>query len=152
MYKKHEVVQLKQEFWTRFGQYMSPIHSASGERINWINYKTGVKDIYIRMEVDTSHAALAIELTHRDDTARMNAFRKLEVFKNSFDEYAEEEWNWLLDGTDEHDRAISKIGMALNDVNVLDKNSWSAIISFLKPRLIALDAFWNEVKEFMMDQ
>jgi hypothetical protein len=43
MYSKDQASQLKQEFWTAFGQYMGPVLSAEGLRTNWINYKTGVK-------------------------------------------------------------------------------------------------------------
>ncbi|TVP42967.1 MAG: DUF4268 domain-containing protein, partial [Mongoliibacter sp.] len=34
----------------------------------------------------------------------------------------------------------------LADVNVMEKDDWPAIISFLKPRIIALDAFWSNIK------
>src|SRR6478609_11755981 len=49
MYSKKEAGELKQEFWTKFGQYMNPIPSSDYEQVNWINYKTGEKDIFIRM-------------------------------------------------------------------------------------------------------
>ncbi|MFA6248901.1 MAG: DUF4268 domain-containing protein, partial [Mucilaginibacter sp.] len=49
MYSKDQASQLKQAFWTAFGQYMGPVLSAEGLRTNWINYKTGVKHIYFRM-------------------------------------------------------------------------------------------------------
>ena len=41
---------------------------------------------------------------------------------------------------------ISKIEYVLEGVNVLDSNDWPSIISFLKPRIIALDDFWDQVK------
>ena len=52
MYSKSEASQLKQEFWTSFGQYMSPVLSAEGEKLNWINYKTGEKDIFFKMKAN----------------------------------------------------------------------------------------------------
>jgi len=42
---------------------------------------------------------------------------------------------------------VSFIGIQLAGVNVMQKQNWSKIISFLKPRLIALDAFWGDVKD-----
>ena len=35
MYSREEVKKLKEEFWTSFGQFMSPIPSADMEKINW---------------------------------------------------------------------------------------------------------------------
>jgi len=66
MYSKDEVSQLKQEFWTAFGQYMSPILSAEGIRANWVNYKTGLKHVYFRMNANKRSASIAIELAHPD--------------------------------------------------------------------------------------
>ena len=41
MYTKQEAAQLRKEFWTAFGQYMKPVPTEDGEKVNWINYKTG---------------------------------------------------------------------------------------------------------------
>ena len=66
MYSRQEASQLRKEFWTAFGQYMQPILSAEGEKVNWINYKTGEKHIYFRMQVDNKKAFIGIELSHPD--------------------------------------------------------------------------------------
>ncbi len=47
MFSKQEASQLRKDFWTAFGLYMRPIPSAEGDKINWINYKTGEKDIFL---------------------------------------------------------------------------------------------------------
>ncbi|MGN6618356.1 MAG: DUF4268 domain-containing protein, partial [Ilyomonas sp.] len=52
MYSKQEASQLRQEFWTVFGQYMLPVLSSEGMKISWTNYKTGEKNIYFRMNAD----------------------------------------------------------------------------------------------------
>jgi hypothetical protein len=64
MYTKEQASQLKQAFWTAFGQYMGPVLSAEGLRTNWINYKTGVKHIFFRMQADNKMASIAIEIAH----------------------------------------------------------------------------------------
>ena len=56
MYSKAEVTQLRQAFWTALGQYMAPVPSAEGDTTNWINYKTGVKHVYFRMQADNQLA------------------------------------------------------------------------------------------------
>ncbi len=66
MYSKDEASQLKQAFWTTFGQYISPILSTDGLKINWVNYKTGIKHLYFRMEADKQIATIAIEISHPD--------------------------------------------------------------------------------------
>lgn len=52
MYTREQISQLRQEFWTTFGQYMSPVLSAEGGKINWLNYKTGIKHLHFKMDAD----------------------------------------------------------------------------------------------------
>jgi hypothetical protein len=152
MYKKNEIVQLKKEFWTVFGQYMSPILSANGERINWINYKTGLKDIFFRMDATSTDASVGLELRHADSDRRDLIFKKLFLFRDTLQALDTQEWRWDVTKRDNFDQPYSAVSRIMKGVSVLDRNSWPAIISFLKPGIITLDAFWSEVKDFLIDQ
>jgi hypothetical protein len=66
MYSKDQASQLKQQFWTTFGQYITPHPSAEGIKINWVNYKTGIKHLYFRMQAENRSASIAIEIAHPD--------------------------------------------------------------------------------------
>ena len=57
-----------------------------------------------------------------------------------------EEWTWLLHATDDSGKTISRIYTELTPVNIFVRDDWPVLISFFKPRIIALDEFWNEVK------
>jgi hypothetical protein len=61
--------------------------------------------------------------------------------------FLNEEWVWSFHIQDENNRTISRISRQIKGVNVFNKSDWPAIISFLKPRMIALDGFWNSVKD-----
>jgi len=66
MYTRQQASQLRQSFWTTFGQYMSPILSAEGLRTNWINYKTGEPHLTFKMDATDKCATIAIVLAHPD--------------------------------------------------------------------------------------
>ena len=146
MYSKQEAARLKQEFWTAFGQYMAPVLSAEGLKTNWVNYKTGEKDIYFRMEADNKKASIAIELTHRDEGIRLLYFEQFLQLKNVLNDALQEEWTWAGQISDANAQTISRIYKELNGVSVFKKENWPEIISFLKPRIVALDEFWSAVK------
>jgi hypothetical protein len=146
MYSKQEASILNQQFWTSFGQYLAPILSAEGEKINWINYKTGIKDIRFIMQADNRQAKIAITFLHKDVATQQLYFEKLAVFKKAFHQISGETWQWKLHTTDGFGRTISEITTTMQPVNLLNKADWPAIISFLKPRIIALDKFWCEYK------
>lgn len=146
MFSKQEAAQLKQAFWTAFGQYMLPVLSAEGEKVNWVNYKTGEKNIQFRMTADNKNAGIAIEITHKDRDIQQIYFEQFRELKNFLDAATGEEWQWQLHTTDEWGRMVSRIGTTLEDVSVLKREDWPRLISFFKQRMMALDEFWSNVK------
>lgn len=146
MYSKDEASQLKQEFWTALGQYMSPILSAEGMRINWVNYKTGLKHVYFRMQADKRNAIIAIELAHPDAGIQELFFEQFQELKNILDAAVGETWEWRLHTTDDYGKTTSRIFKQIDGVSIFNKEDWPALISFFKPRIIALDEFWSDAK------
>ncbi|TXK48062.1 DUF4268 domain-containing protein [Pontibacter qinzhouensis] len=143
MYTREQASQLRQAFWTAFGQYIAPHPSAEGLRTNWANYKTGLKHVYFKMEADKKSASIAIELHHPDPEIQKLFYEQFEELRPFLHETLGEEWEWVLHTTNESHRLISRIYKELPAVNVFNKDDWPALISFFKPRIIALDEFWN---------
>ncbi len=146
MYTRQEAQKQRQLFWTTFGQYMQPILSADGEKINWVNYKTGISGIHFKMDADTERASIAIVFTRNDRDARRAYYDQLVRLKAVLQEATGEQWEWCPDAQDEYGKHISKVGIDLNNINILRKDDWPQIISFFKKRIVALDAFWNMAK------
>ncbi|MBS1602593.1 MAG: DUF4268 domain-containing protein [Bacteroidetes bacterium] len=147
MYTRQEISKQKQIFWTAFGRYMKPILSADGEEISWINYKTGNRHISFKMDVDSRRAVVSIVIDHPDAVLREIYYERWLQLKGIFYEaLGEGDWIWRPNDSDEHGRAISRIYKELGGVNIFRNEDWPAIISFLKPRIIGLDAFWGMVR------
>ncbi|WP_276501578.1 DUF4268 domain-containing protein [Terrimonas pollutisoli] len=147
MYSRQEASQLRKNFWTSFGQYMRPLPNAEGETVNWLNYKTGIRHLYFRMDADNRRASIAIEMRHPDTSTQQEYFQKFVALKNVFYDTLQEEWDWQLHAVDEDGKPVSRISKTINGVNIFNNADWPAIISFLKPRMLALDNFWSLVKE-----
>lgn len=145
MYSQQEGSRIRQEFWTVFGRYMSPVLSAEGEKVNWINYKTGEKNIRFHMHADTKNAQISIQCTHRDAGMRTLYFQQLLQLKPVLQQALEEEWQWFRDINIEG-RQLSAVIKNNDGVNVLNREHWPELISFFKPRIIALDEFWSSAK------
>lgn len=146
MYSRQQASELKQAFWTAFGQYMAPVLSAEGEKINWINYKTGEKGIQFKMQADNREAFIAIVLNHPDLGMQQLYYEQFEQLRNLLHEALGEEWTWVMHTTDETDKVVSLIFTELPDVSIFKKEDWPALISFFKPRIVALDEFWSNAK------
>jgi hypothetical protein len=146
MYTREQASQLKQAFWTAFGQYMAPVPSAEGIKVNWSNYKTGLKNVYFRMEADNKKATIAIELTHPDMDIQEIFYEQFVELKNILHSYLNEEWIWALHTRDENERTISRIYQQISPVSIFNQDHWPELISFFKPRIMALDEFWSNAK------
>jgi len=146
MYTKEQVSKQRQKFWTLFGLYMKPVPGANGESVNWLNYKTGIRHIFFRTDVGRQQAFIRIELRHPQVAQRMQCYQQFVALKKLLENTSGNEWHWQPNETDESGQAINLISQNLNGVNVLNEADWPAIISFLKVRMLQLDAFWELVK------
>lgn len=174
MYSKDQASQLKQAFWTAFGKYIAPQLSSDGLKINWINYKTGIKHLYFKMHADQKNAFIAIEIANPDLEIQELIFEQFKAYQKIFSETIistliksnenaydslitnknqlltndnlQEEWEWQLHIQDEHYKTVSRIIKYLPDVSIFKQEDWPALISFLKPRMIALDEFWSDAQ------
>ena len=99
------------------------------------------------MDADNTEATIAIELTHTDPLLRLHYFEQIQGMKTVFTEVTGEDWEWQPAQEDEHGNPISRISKTLKEVNIFRETDWPAIISFFKPRMIALDNFWGLVKD-----
>ena len=148
MFSREEKARIKKSFWTAFGQYMKgvPVLDEEGKKKNWLNYKTGVRGIRFKTDATDKRGYIGIELVHKDEDERLLVYEQLLSFKKILLEQLEEEWVWEKDYCDEFGKNYSRIYLELPNVNVFRQEDWPVMISFFKPRILALDAFWEDAK------
>ncbi len=143
MYTRQEASRIKQAFWTTYGQYMRPVPSTGGEKVNWVNYKTGIKHLFFRMHANKQKAFIAIELNNQNLTLQQSHWDQLIELKPLLETELQEEWEWLSMMNDEYGKIVSMVKKEIDEVNIFNQDDWPQIISFFKPRIIALDSFWS---------
>jgi hypothetical protein len=146
MYTAEESSKIRQRFWTAFGKYMQPIPSATGLPVHWLNYKTGKKNLYFKMDAQRQYAHIHIELHHTDVDIRQAYWDRLLAMKELLEEATGETWDWLPESVNEDGKSIACIGIRLENVSVFREQDWPEIISFLKQRIIALDTWWCDAQ------
>ena len=143
MYPRKQASQIRQAFWTTYGQYMRPVMSAEGLKVNWVNYKTGIRHLRFITNADNHRATIGIELSHPDRDIQLLFMEQFEQMKPFLESTLGEPWVWDSAAYDELGRPMCLIYQSLDKVNVFDKDCWPALIQFFKPRMIALDEFWS---------
>ena len=146
MFTRAEASRIRAEFWTTFGRYMSPVLSAEGMKINWVNYHTRLKDVHFRMDAGSKSALIGISIEHRDPGLQPLYFEQFEELKTMLHATLEEPWTWQLQQPADDGRIVSRIYKDLPGVSALNREHWPELISFFKPRIIALDAFWENAR------
>ena len=137
---------IRQEFWTTFGRYMTPVPSSEGLKINWINYHTRIKDIHFRMDAGQKASTIGILIQHTDLAIQELYFEQFLELKEMLHTMLEEDWTWQLHVYDESGRVVSRIYKQTDGISVFNREQWPELISFFKKRIIALDAFWENAR------
>lgn len=99
------------------------------------------------MDADKRHAAIGIELSHPDDGIRELFFEQFKEYKNILEQALDEKWTWELSVQNESGKIVSRIYTEKHELSIFNRQDWPELISFFKPRIIALDAFWTDVKD-----
>jgi hypothetical protein len=143
MYTKQEASKIRQEFWTTFGRYMAPVVSADGEKVNWINYKTGEPQIAFKMDADNNRATVGVVFSHADDGIRALYYEQMRELQKMLP--ADEQYPWIYteNQRDEYGRQTAAVYRRVEGVNIFQRNDWPVLISFFKSGILALDEFWS---------
>lgn len=150
MYSKTQASEIRQEFWTTFGQFMAIQPRAESTKINWVNYKTGVKHLSFKMDAGTTTASICIEMNHPDLAIQALMFEQFYELKKILQDNLQESWEWELHASDQQGKVISTIKKTIDQVNIYKKEDWSILIPFFKQRMIGLHEFWSDA-QFMFE-
>lgn len=144
MWSKSEAKALRQQFWTTLGKYLAPVPSADGERIHWINYRTGKKGVVIRMEQMANHSEVYLALQHPNASINKLYWNTLKQLASALPDIPPFVWHW-----DDNDFRIQAF---LINTNLLRQEDWPQCISFFKTAVTALDKFWSIAKWHLPDE
>ena len=151
MFSRQEAKQIRQQFWTAFGIYMRQHTSTRGPEIKWINYRTGVKDIYFRLEADQKGAMVSIDLQHKDREIRSLIFDQWEALRTLLHNHTTKAWTWNRSYYLPTGKEISRIFHQQTGLNIFDQNDWGDLFRYFAGQLVALDELWEDAISIFQD-
>lgn len=146
MLGKDEAKAYRIEFWSRLEEQMKKIKNPHGTKVNWMNYNTGVKNLYFRMEADENGCRLVIDLQFPDPGIRSLYYEQFTEFKNLLDDKLKG-LVWKSDFEHSNGKTISRIYTERADCHLFNKDDWDKMHLFLKLNFKKLDEFWTEFGE-----
>lgn len=144
-YKAHNF-----KFWNDFQALMRKEKSSNGKKINWLNYPSDVKNVFIRLEADTKSTKLCIDIQPKDDSIRSIIYEQMTELQNIMEIICEEKAIWEEHYQNNNNQTISRIYWELKNVNFIKNEDIPLIYDFLRERLIKFDEFYQEFKEILI--
>lgn len=143
MFSKEESRQYRVAFWTAFGLIMKKHPSQTGVKVNWINYQSKVKDLYIRLHADNKKVGLSLDFQMSDPDLRALFWEQMEELRTVFEsEMGECQWKekeYLETGHE-----LARVVLFKEKVSVFNKQTWPEAFLFLEQKLLAFDSFWSD--------
>ena len=150
MFSKEESRQLNLAFWNGFQDYISKNRSSNGRKINWLNYPSDIKSIFIRLEVDSKGARLCFDIQSKDDDIRALLFEQMSELKVVLEDITIEKPTWIENHYYLNKQYISRIVWENNLLNFYKSEHRDLIYTFLAERLLKFDLFYQEYKEILI--
>jgi hypothetical protein len=148
MYSKEEAKEIREEFWDRFKTMSTRRRLRKKLPPNWILTQTGVKALNLRFHVDREVAQVGIDLETRNMDKRLELYEKLESVKKILEESMEEPMNWELDYIRENGKSVSRIYVEKGNIDIYDKDTWGEAHSFMYKKMMKLEDFYREYRDF----
>ncbi len=97
------------------------------------------------MDALAGSASISISMEHGDAGIRELFLEQFLELRLMLHESLQEEWDWQRDVL-VNGKMVSRIVKELPETSVFNKEQWPELISFFKPRIVALDGFWEDAK------
>lgn len=150
MFSKEEQKSLNAAFWTRFKEQAGVNKSASGKRVNWVNYPTHLKQLYVRLHADTEIARLSIDVQAKDEGIRLLIWEQMTELRKVLENEMITPGLWEETAENSAGQTISRISWTLEGVNMYNKEDQQKIFDFLIPLLIGFDRFYSTYDEVLI--
>ena len=151
MISKEELKEKNTIFWTDFRKMMNKHRSANGRQMNWINYPTDVKDVYMRMEVDPKGCRLCFDIQPKDDGIREIIWEQMTELSKIMEESMGIPAVWNEESHYWNERLISRIKWEDNTLNYYNEEDVPKVMAFLEDKLIRFDKFYQEYKDILVN-
>ena len=150
MFSKEERKAVNSAFWTRFKEKAGVNKSVTGKRINWVNYPTHLKQIYVRLHADTELARFSIDIQDKDEGVRMLIWEQFGELRKVLEKEMIIPGVWEEKSFNSLGQPISKISWTLEDVNMYTKEDQHKIYDFFILLLVRFDRFYSEYDEVLI--
>lgn len=152
MYSKDEVRSLRKEFWSAFSDYTKFYSIRIGEPIQWLFYKTGVKGIELKFDLENKIVRVVLEVNGKSDERRFDIFVELDKYKNIIDDGFENKLLWKENYGLPESKTVSRIYTELHGLNFHNRDKWPDIFKFMAENMHLLQTNFLDIQPMFKEK
>ena len=149
MYSKEEIKNTKIAFWDGFTSYSSPKRRKLGKPKKWVMQNTGIKALDLKFHIDNKIASVSIDIVSKSLDNKVAYWDKLMSLRSIINQSFEQEVIWDDMFVLESGKEIIRVGVYLDDVNILDRNCWKKVYDFFFENMIILENWLSEYVDIL---
>jgi hypothetical protein len=138
-------------FWGNFKSIMNGDKSSNNRKINWLNYPSDIRHVYIRLVCESNTVALQLDFQFKDQGIRDIVWEQMGELKALLEKQMSYPGQWNRSIRNKEGVILDRISWELDDVNFYDQADWPKIHSFFRDRLISFDIFYQEFKDILIN-
>lgn len=150
MLSKEEFKAFKFQFWNDLKIHLAQNRSSNGRKINWLNYPSEIKDIYVRLEVDKKGVRVCFDIQAKDEGVRAILWEQMTELKKIMEETMELKGEWIEHHFNETLDDFGRIQWEAPGLNYLKPEDRAAIFAFFEKHLVQFDLFYQEFKDILI--
>lgn len=148
MFTREEHKAINKTFWTSFGTVMKPHRSAAGNKVNWANYNTQAKSMFVRLKAEKQMASFNLDFECKDLDIRELQLEQFAELNNLLN--AQLPAPLIAEELIVDERIVSRFSQTIEAVSLYRKETWPDIFSFFKSYLLPFDEFWVDFKDLFV--
>lgn len=151
MLSKEALKNYKIDFWTGFKKRMQKHKSSSGKKTNWLNYKTNLSNIYVRMETDKRTIRFCFDFQLKDNEIREIVWEQMHELKTVLESEMGEEAVWHENYPSDHVHYLNRIFWQKEGLNYLNQEDTEEIYAYFEHKLLCFDRFYDTYQEILIN-
>ncbi len=146
MYSRAEAQQIKQEFWTTFGQWSAKKRKHNNLPERWLLNKTGVRGIRFRFSAEGKEIGAHLDITEKDAERREALLMKIRFLRSEFEQAGDK---ILVFTTEEPLINGAVISWVKSPLSLMNREQWPDIFHFFFTAMTSLESVFEANREVL---
>ncbi|MFV0522209.1 MAG: DUF4268 domain-containing protein [Mangrovibacterium sp.] len=151
MYTREQAKKLRKQFWITFSKRCELIPELKHRKKKWILYDTSISGLDLKFHLGRNNVMVMIELNHRNEDKRLEAFELLSSYKVILEEGFDDGLIWELCYERESGEQVSRVYVENLGYDFHSQNQWADIFNFFIDNMLKLEHNFFEIQDILKE-